>query len=282
MMEKRCYYLYSMSIQSDVSYLRNNCELAHNAAAACSVVLDTLQKEKEQLRQRKEAEERLAAQNEFLRTSLRGSHKLQALEQNAPPPAQGAFDNDAYEDDAPDSDGSAHHLYKIIGVNYSIGIVPFVRINHGSPAIGPAPLAHHCPARAPLVGLAIKMASEGTLNDRRQRTVTTSDDGLNVLAEPRSGVEYAEVCTTLSRIQSALSAAGEPVLAARAASAAALLGPQLKTALATRAAVLAATRADRSALPAPYTHRATDRLKNVIIFSEYFAQDILLSFLTTE
>ncbi|XP_013162148.1 PREDICTED: MAGUK p55 subfamily member 5-like isoform X2 [Papilio xuthus] len=50
----------------------------------------------EQLRQRKEAEERIAAQNEFLRTSLRGSHKLQALEST---PAGTAFVNDAYEED---------------------------------------------------------------------------------------------------------------------------------------------------------------------------------------
>ncbi|KPJ15670.1 MAGUK p55 subfamily member 5 [Papilio machaon] len=50
----------------------------------------------EQLRQRKEAEERIAAQNEFLRTSLRGSHKLQALEST---PGGTAFINDAYEED---------------------------------------------------------------------------------------------------------------------------------------------------------------------------------------
>lgn len=48
----------------------------------------------EQLRKRKEEEERIAAQNEFLNRSLRGSRKLQALE-NRP---QGAV-NDAFAED---------------------------------------------------------------------------------------------------------------------------------------------------------------------------------------
>ncbi|XP_066258084.1 protein PALS1 isoform X3 [Euwallacea similis] len=48
----------------------------------------------DQIRKRKEEEERIAAQNEFLNRSLRGSRKLQALE-NTP---QGAF-NDAFDDE---------------------------------------------------------------------------------------------------------------------------------------------------------------------------------------
>lgn len=67
------------------------------------------------MRQRKEAEERIAAQNEFLRTSLRGSHKLHALESNPPTSGTIAFVNDAYEEDAQDSDSSTHDLYKIVG-----------------------------------------------------------------------------------------------------------------------------------------------------------------------
>lgn len=56
----------------------------------------------EQLRKRKEEEERIAAQNEFLNRSLRGSRKLQALE-NRP---QGSI-NDAFtEDDAHESSRS--------------------------------------------------------------------------------------------------------------------------------------------------------------------------------
>lgn len=55
----------------------------------------------EQLRRRREEEERIAQQNEFLRASLRGSRKLQALQDNHPlaseqqrPPA--GIDNDAF------------------------------------------------------------------------------------------------------------------------------------------------------------------------------------------
>ncbi|KAL3265893.1 hypothetical protein HHI36_010084 [Cryptolaemus montrouzieri] len=56
----------------------------------------------EQIRKRKEEEDRLAAQNEFLNRSLRGSRKLQALESRA----QGTI-NDAYSDDeAVESSGS--------------------------------------------------------------------------------------------------------------------------------------------------------------------------------
>ncbi|ENN76635.1 hypothetical protein YQE_06854, partial [Dendroctonus ponderosae] len=56
--------------------------------------LDSIKKYQEQIRKRKEEEERIAAQNEFLNRSLRGSRKLQALE-NRP---QGTI-NDAYEDE---------------------------------------------------------------------------------------------------------------------------------------------------------------------------------------
>ncbi|GJQ83147.1 hypothetical protein Trydic_g15383 [Trypoxylus dichotomus] len=64
--------------------------------------LDSIRKYQEQLRKRKEEEERIAAQNEFLNRSLRGSRKLQALE-NRP---QGAV-NDAFaEDDANESSRS--------------------------------------------------------------------------------------------------------------------------------------------------------------------------------
>ncbi|XP_030758930.1 MAGUK p55 subfamily member 5-A-like, partial [Sitophilus oryzae] len=51
----------------------------------------------EQIRKRKEEEERIAAQNEFLNRSLRGSRKLQALESKP----QGTI-NDAYEDEVTD------------------------------------------------------------------------------------------------------------------------------------------------------------------------------------
>lgn len=54
----------------------------------------------EQLRRRKEEEDRIAQQNEFLRASLRGSRKLQAL-QDGPLFVErpSGVDNDAYTDD---------------------------------------------------------------------------------------------------------------------------------------------------------------------------------------
>ncbi|XP_075977429.1 MAGUK p55 family member stardust isoform X3 [Anticarsia gemmatalis] len=147
--------------------------------------MDSIKKYQEQLRQRKEAEERIAAQNEFLRTSLRGSHKLQALESN-PPLSGTAFVNDAYEDD-------------------------------------------------------------------------TSEESAQLYAV----VDYQEVCAALTRVQKALGASGETALAARVAGAAgALLCPALRTALATRSAVLTAVRHKRPGLAPPHTHRATDRLKD--------------------
>ncbi|KAJ0176301.1 hypothetical protein K1T71_008475 [Dendrolimus kikuchii] len=147
--------------------------------------MESIRKYQEQLRQRKEAEERIAAQNEFLRTSLRGSHKLQALE-STPPSSGTAFVNDAYEDDI-------------------------------------------------------------------------SDDSVQLYAV----VDYQEVCAALTRVQKALGASGEPALAARVGGAAgALLCPALRTALATRAAVLTAVRHKRPGLSPPHTHRATDRLKD--------------------
>ncbi|XP_045774147.1 protein PALS1 isoform X3 [Maniola jurtina] len=144
-----------------------------------------LSKYQEQLRQRKEAEERIAAQNEFLRNSLRNSSKLQVL---ANEPSSTAFVNDAYEEDASDE---ASQLYAL--------------------------------------------------------------------------VDYQEVCAALSRIQKALASSGESALAARVAgTASVLLCPALRTALATRSAVLTATTHKRPGLSPPQTHRATDRLKDCI------------------
>ncbi|KAL1505864.1 hypothetical protein ABEB36_005323 [Hypothenemus hampei] len=60
--------------------------------------LDSIKKYQDQIRKRKEEEERIAAQNEFLNRSLRGSRKLQALESKP----QGAI-NDAFEDEVVES-----------------------------------------------------------------------------------------------------------------------------------------------------------------------------------
>lgn len=69
----------------------------------------------EQLRRRREEEERIAQQNEFLRASLRGSRKLQALQDNHQiinerPPV--GIDNDAFiaDDDVERILGTYHNL----------------------------------------------------------------------------------------------------------------------------------------------------------------------------
>lgn len=57
--------------------------------------LDNIKKFQEQLRRRREEEEKIAAQNEFLRTSVRGSEKLRALKKDSVTISSG-FDNVAY------------------------------------------------------------------------------------------------------------------------------------------------------------------------------------------
>lgn len=47
------------------------------------------------MRRRREEEDRIAQQNEFLRASLRGSRKLQALQEQDPRPPVGV-ENDAF------------------------------------------------------------------------------------------------------------------------------------------------------------------------------------------
>ncbi|XP_075723367.1 MAGUK p55 family member stardust isoform X1 [Rhipicephalus microplus] len=56
----------------------------NGSAAPTGDQLERIRKYQEELRLRKEEEERLAQEQEFLRSSLRGSKKLRALEQNAP------------------------------------------------------------------------------------------------------------------------------------------------------------------------------------------------------
>lgn len=64
--------------------------------------MERIKKYQEDLRKRKEEENRLAQEQDFLRTSLRGSKKLQALEES-PPPVQATppsgFVNPIYQDD---------------------------------------------------------------------------------------------------------------------------------------------------------------------------------------
>lgn len=62
--------------------------------------LNFLNPKKEQLRRRQEVQDRIVQQNEFLRASLRGSRKLQALQDSPLPdrPTSG-IENDAFAED---------------------------------------------------------------------------------------------------------------------------------------------------------------------------------------
>lgn len=58
----------------------------------------------EQLRKRREEEEKIAAQNDFLRASIRGSRKLQSLQQESPLSNSIGFENIAYSADEDDEE----------------------------------------------------------------------------------------------------------------------------------------------------------------------------------
>ncbi|XP_063828936.1 uncharacterized protein LOC135078267 [Ostrinia nubilalis] len=204
--------------------------------------MDSIKKYQEQLRRRKEAEDRIAAQNEFLRTSLRGSNKLQALE-STPPSSGTAFVNDAYEDDV--SDDSVQ-LYAL--VDYQEVCAALSRVQKALGASGETALAARVASAA------------GTLLCPALRTaLATRSAVLTAVRHKRSGLSTPHTHRATDRLKDV----NETALAARVASAAGtLLCPALRTALATRSAVLTAVRHKRSGLSTPHTHRATDRLKD--------------------
>uniref|UniRef100_A0A182QC38 Guanylate kinase-like domain-containing protein n=1 Tax=Anopheles farauti TaxID=69004 RepID=A0A182QC38_9DIPT len=73
--------------------------------------LDSIKKFQEQLRRRREDEERIAAQNDFLRNSLRGSQRLRALQDNPIEKPPVGVDNEAYaEDEVVEKIIGMHHL----------------------------------------------------------------------------------------------------------------------------------------------------------------------------
>jgi MAGUK p55 subfamily protein 5 len=114
-------------IRSDTSLQSFNQQQQNNKGKIGQVLeptndqMDSIKKYQDQLRARREKEERLAAASEFLRNSVRGSEKLKALkaEHIAPPPA--GFDNEAYvveddhdtEDD--DDDEDVNNKLNLIG-----------------------------------------------------------------------------------------------------------------------------------------------------------------------
>ena len=76
--------------------------------------MDSIKKYQDQLRARREKEEKIAAANEFLRNSVRGSEKLKALtsEHIAPPVG---FDNEAYIIDDDIDEDSVNSKMNLIG-----------------------------------------------------------------------------------------------------------------------------------------------------------------------
>ncbi|XP_050508348.1 protein PALS1 isoform X2 [Diabrotica virgifera virgifera] len=84
--------------------------------------LDSIKKYQEQIRKRKEEEDRLAAQNEFLNRSLRGSRKLQALESKPHGSINDAFEDESQESSRPGTPSSpATGEKEIVHVQYAYG-----------------------------------------------------------------------------------------------------------------------------------------------------------------
>ncbi|XP_069671483.1 protein PALS1-like isoform X2 [Periplaneta americana] len=97
----------------------------NNNADPTKEQLDSIRKFQEALRKRKEEEERLAQQNEFLNRSLRGSRKLQALESRP-----SGVVNDGYssaEEDAAAA-AAAESLHRVIG--YGELVASLQRLQH--------------------------------------------------------------------------------------------------------------------------------------------------------
>lgn len=112
--------------------------------------LESIRKFQEQLRASKEQEERIAAQNEFLRTSLRGSARLQALEQRARGHANDAFQHD-------DEDLSEAEAREVPDIEYSEVAAALSRLQAaltGRAALG----ARVAGARAALLGAPLAAA----------------------------------------------------------------------------------------------------------------------------
>ncbi|XP_054713294.1 protein PALS1-like isoform X2 [Uloborus diversus] len=77
--------------------------------------LERIRKYQEDIRRRKLAEEKQAKEDEFLRTSLRGSKKLQSLEANPPHPPKHGVINTAFELEDDDSVHSRRGSSRLVG-----------------------------------------------------------------------------------------------------------------------------------------------------------------------
>ncbi|XP_035896121.1 uncharacterized protein LOC118505024 isoform X2 [Anopheles stephensi] len=126
--------------------------------------LDSIKKFQEQLRRRREDEERIAAQNDFLRNSLRGSQRLRALQDNPIEKPPVGVDNEAYADD--------EVVEKIIG--YSELVAALQRLQGHLNKHGLAALAGRVTATQSLLlgpGIARALAVRTAVLERRRPKV---------------------------------------------------------------------------------------------------------------
>uniref|UniRef100_A0A4Y0BPU3 Guanylate kinase-like domain-containing protein n=2 Tax=Anopheles funestus TaxID=62324 RepID=A0A4Y0BPU3_ANOFN len=126
--------------------------------------LDSIKKFQEQLRRRREDEERIAAQNDFLRNSLRGSQRLRALQDNPIEKPPVGVDNEAYADD--------EVVEKIIG--YSELVAALQRLQGHLNKHGLAALAGRVTAAQSLLlgpGIARALAVRTAVLERRRPKV---------------------------------------------------------------------------------------------------------------
>ncbi|XP_055695100.1 protein PALS1 isoform X2 [Lutzomyia longipalpis] len=161
--------------------------------------LDSIKKFQEQLRRRREEEERIAQQNEFLRASLRGSRKLQALQDGPVVINPIGVENEAYLED--------EELERIIG--YGELVSALQRLQNHLNKYGLASLAGRVTAAQSLLlgpGVARALATRTAVLQRRRPRVTNpitsnvqtlAKDCMESLAQSNSPAAI-ELCGILS------------------------------------------------------------------------------------
>ncbi|EGK96796.1 AGAP002711-PF [Anopheles gambiae str. PEST] len=165
--------------------------------------LDSIKKFQEQLRRRREDEERIAAQNDFLRNSLRGSQRLRALQDNPIEKPPVGVDNEAYADD----EVVAVAAEKIIG--YGELVAALQRLQGHLNKHGLAALAGRVTAAQSLLlgpGIARALAVRTAVLERRRPKIPNpicpnaqalAKDCVESLAQSRSQTAI-ELCDLLS------------------------------------------------------------------------------------
>lgn len=177
------------------------------SAPICDDTRNRIEYHQQQLRRRREEEERIAQQNEFLRASLRGSRKLQALQDGPIPQTQQALervstgvDNDAYIDD--------EEAEKIIG--YSELVAALQRLQSQLNKNGMASLAGRVTAAQNLLlgpGMAHALAVRSEVLQRRRPRIPNpicsnaqhlSKDVIELLAQSNSAaaIELGDLLTS--------------------------------------------------------------------------------------